>query len=331
MNIVLLSALTISNLPSSWHIQTKQLSVPDSLTPGHASTCIVDVTCHFVYTPEARIDVRTGEIKRFWIYDRRPDDNDPISLAVVTSWHPMDRPWDVSTIENFFYAKGDEIGLNTPMRMTPRRSPPCNYMGKIGGPAVTRDRKLKTYLRDGITWLYPTSPFIKDQLDWSGRRSKGKLLLYGKKPEVIALPKTLEYAIPITCGIIWGRKVGYILSNDSTAGAPEFYYLDFSDKHLKVIPIPSSGNALPSAGTYFPIVLNDESICVPLHGGYARYRPAMMKYRYGTGIYNPTTRKWKYYDGLVVWGTSHDNHLVAFSEYPWKTIQVARVDAPNIR
>ena len=243
----------------------------------------------------------------------------------------MSRPWDSSTIESFFYAKGDVIGFATPERATPRNSPSSHYFGKIEGPPMLRDPNLRSFLKEGITWYHQTNDLGSDGLTWNDKNRRMPLFLHGIKPEMVELPTKLDWAVPIRSGVLWDRKFGYVLWNERLIGARDFFKVTFATKRIKISRVPSSGHDLPPASTYLPVILYDGSICIPLNGGYATNRPAQMKYMHGTGIYDPKVGKWKYYDGLVVWGTSHDNHLVAFSEYPWKTVQVARVDAPTIR
>ena len=95
---------------------------------------MVDVTAHYFYSPTYRVDLVSGEIKPLWIYDRASDSPDYNAIEFKTSWRELTKPWDPSTIDSFFYAKGDVVGIKTPARMSPKSGPVIYYLGPFGGP-----------------------------------------------------------------------------------------------------------------------------------------------------------------------------------------------------
>ena len=318
--------------PSTWHVQAGSVALPEVLKPISANACMVGLDGDYLYTPTARIDLKTGKAKSFWVYRRIVHRGNSDEALIFVSWRHLSGDVEESTVESFFYADGEEIGVKIPTRSRSGVKPAFYFLGKIDSAPKFPSPNLSGFLRKSLSWYYPTSFIYGEGLIWSGTKTLNPAFLHGTKPDVIVLPRNMADAIPITSGIIWDRKVGFVLwGGGSSDNLQQYYSVNFSSKQLKLTRLRSPRLDLTKASGYFPFVLEDESIGVPLHGAYPPNRPAEMKYMHGTGIYDPKVGKWKYYDGLVVWGTSHDNHLVAFSEYPWKTIQVARVDAPTKR
>ncbi len=247
MNLIVFLTLSASTLPSSWHGRTVAVALPQYLSPMYTSKCMVDVTAHYFYSPTYRVDLVSGEIKPLWIYDRASDSPDYNAIEFKTSWRELTKPWDPSTIDSFFYAKGDVVGIKTPARMSPKSGPVIYYLGPFGGPKVFRNSNLTSFFKDGLTWFCPTSVIYSDSLSFRSVPD-GPAFLYGRKPEIYRLPEYMDYATPIQTGIVWNRKIGYVYFRPSSSPEPLLCAVDFSSKKPKVTPIPSSAHDLPTAG-----------------------------------------------------------------------------------
>jgi len=314
--LALVAKLALGGLPPGWKVVAQPFPLPTDLQPWMSGYCKVDSTGRFFYTRDHQIDVRTGRSREYGVFMafREPGRVQEFQLCWMDQ---APKGWELSGFRYIFYAKGETLGGMIPESSIGGLRRGGTLFSAIGGGPHQYDEGLLPFLQSGVAWKVPYYGIPHSEM-FAG---SGPAILCGNPPVRVPLPKSAEFAVPLPNGILWDKKVAYVIWQG------KWSVMDFHGKHVTYRGLTSDGWVAKGAPTEVPNVLVDGTICVTLNASNIKVRPKGMTSDIGTEIWVPSKRRWSYFDGILLWGTSHDGRFVAFSMYPEKQIRIATVGA----
>jgi len=331
MIAMFLSILYLGPLyPKTWELVGLPVPAPADLEIGESGQCRVDTTGSFFYALSSRrqVSLRDGTSRYYSVFRHRKTQEHK-EMFRISYDHLENEGWEPDQFVAFYYARGETLGGMLGTTTLSGVELGGYLLSRIGGQAHPYDEGIDPLLRLGLDWMTP-------QLgsDW-----KSPAIIHGDRSARLALPKELENAgggaWPLINGVIWKKKVAYVRWDRMQGIGAILYKIDFADHPIVISVLPDLppvtiyGWPSKLAAEFAECVLADASIVRSI----ANSQPeklvegskGQLPHVYGTRYYDPHDRRWSFYEGLIVWGSSHDGRLVAFSLPPWRTLQVARV------
>ena len=308
-------------LPGAWLVFGSTMPLPGDLNPTSAGYCRVDASGKYFYTRNAQVSLATGRSKQYAVElsFRAADHLQEFRLEWADD---RSRGWEETGFADLYYARDDVLGGRIEQSSINGLRRAGTVMSILGGPPTPYDEKFDTLLKPDLSWKVPY-PGLNNSSDYA----KGApAFIHGTTPDRYPLPREFYLAQPVVNGVIWEKKMAYLLMSLTPGAVNTLYSVDFHGKKPAARKLPRMPSDILAVANGSPQnALVDGSICDTRDAFSPATRPKRMKHRYATLIYTPSEHKWKLYDGLLVWGSSHDGRFVAFSLPPWSSFQVAKV------
>jgi len=316
--LVILSVLNSSSLPSHWKDLNRQSIRIANSELRYIGRDLISSDGKFLYSLDSRMDLETGVSRKYVAEVREERTRSVTHRTMRVVWmdgkSPISR-WRPVAISQLFYGKQGEIGCVIAFDDLESGY----FVGEIGRTEVESPLRFEAIKRLGLSWWFPVK---SSEASLRSSSIQAPAIYDGLTQSAISIPKALTMASGIPNGIVPQHKLAYFQStveaSKSDFGFGVFEYGKGPNSITRLPKLREEPFCFYAQST--PHVLADGSFCLSFIRGNRHNQN-----EYGTAIYKRGARDWVYYEGLEVCGTSSNGKFVAYSNFPWRDIKLARI------